>query len=320
MRKLTALLLAAVILGASLCCCMLKYSRQKTEYIRQAEFTVPYQALKKALMSEINSQRQKVPVNWIDILACLGAQYEGDFSRWKEKDMDGLLERLQKGESIRSVSDSLKNYSYYREVYETVLAGFVDCCSDQSKNATDIDDSLKVFFPIAKGFPYEHYDDFGAERTYGGKRLHLGHDIFCAEGTPVVAVEGGTVEAIGWNEYGGWRIGIRSKDKKRYYYYAHLRKDHPYQSGIRKGDCVIAGQVIGYVGRTGYSSVENTENIETPHLHFGLELIFDESQKESDNEIWIDLHAISTLLEHNKAEVRLSSTSNEFENAAPYSG
>ncbi len=43
-------------------------------------------------------------------------------------------------------------------------------------------------------------------------------------GTPIIAVESGTIEALGWNQYGGWRIGIRSFDKKRYYYYAHLRK------------------------------------------------------------------------------------------------
>ena len=32
-------------------------------------------------------------------------------------------------------------------------------------------------------------------------------------GTPVIAVESGYVEALGWNQYGGWRIGIRSFDK-----------------------------------------------------------------------------------------------------------
>ncbi len=43
-------------------------------------------------------------------------------------------------------------------------------------------------------------------------------------GTPIVAVESGYIEALGWNQYGGWRVGIRSFDGKRYYYYAHLRK------------------------------------------------------------------------------------------------
>jgi len=52
-------------------------------------------------------------------------------------------------------------------------------------------------------------------------------------GTPVIAVESGYVEAMGWNQYGGWRIGIRSFDKKRYYYYAHLRQNYPYQSDLK---------------------------------------------------------------------------------------
>ena len=33
-------------------------------------------------------------------------------------------------------------------------------------------------------------------------------DLMAAVGTPVIAVESGVVEAMGWNQYGGWRIGI----------------------------------------------------------------------------------------------------------------
>ena len=65
-----------------------------------------------------------------------------------------------------------------------------------------------------------------------------------------------------------------------------------------------AGDVIGYLGQTGYSHKENVNGIETPHLHFGLELVFDESQKESDNEIWVDLYALTRLLDRHRATVR----------------
>ena len=68
--------------------------------------------------------------------------------------------------------------------------------------------------------------------------------------------------------------------KKRYYYYAHLRKDYPYQANLKEGSIVTAGDIIGYLGRTGYSATENTNNIDESHLHFGIQLIFDESQKE----------------------------------------
>ncbi len=160
---------------------------------------------------------------------------------------------------------------------------------------------LKAFSPIAKGFEYNDYDDFGSSRSYGYKRPHLGHDMMGQIGTPIIAIESGYVEALGWNQYGGWRIGIRSFDGKRYYYYAHLRQNFPYALDLEEGSVVTAGDVIGYMGHTGYSTVENTNNIETVHLHWGLQLIFDESQKEGNNEIWVDCYALSRFLYKNRS-------------------
>lgn len=132
-------------------------------------------------------------------------------------------------------------------------------------------------------------------------------------GTPIIAVESGTVEALGWNQYGGWRIGIRSFDKKRYYYYAHLRKNYPYQSNLEVGSTVQAGDVIGYMGRTGYSRTENTNNIDEPHLHFGLQLIFDESQKEGNNEIWISCYELVRFLRQNQCLTRKVPNTKEWQ-------
>ena len=161
---------------------------------------------------------------------------------------------------------------------------------------------LKAFSPIARGYYYSDFDDFGVARSYGYRRQHLGHDMMGSVGTPVIAVESGYVEAVGWNQYGGWRIGIRSFDGKRYYYYAHLRKDHPYND-IYEGKIVTAGEVIGYLGMTGYSARENTNNINTPHLHFGIQLIFHPSQKDGTNQIWIDCYEITKFLLQNKSAV-----------------
>ena len=162
---------------------------------------------------------------------------------------------------------------------------------------------IKAFLPIAKNYSFSHYKDFGTARSYGYKRVHLGNDIMGSIGTPIIAVESGTVEALGWNPYGGWRIGIRSFDKKRYYYYAHLRKDHPFVKTLKEGDTVTAGDVIGYLGMTGYSTKENVNNINIPHLHFGMQLIFDESQKDGVNQIWIDVYDIINFLKRNQSEV-----------------
>lgn len=66
---------------------------------------------------------------------------------------------------------------------------------------------------------------------------------------------------------------------------------------MKEGDSVKAGDVIGYLGMTGYSLKENVNNINVPHLHFGLQLIFDDSQVDSPNEIWIDVYNIVEFFE-----------------------
>ena len=63
-----------------------------------------------------------------------------------------------------------------------------------------------------------------------------------------------------------------------------------------------AGDVIGYMGRTGYSTKENVNNIDQYHLHFGLQLIFDESQREGNNQIWIDVYPLVRFLYQNQSE------------------
>lgn len=104
----------------------------------------------------------------------------------------------------------------------------------------------------------------------------------------------------------GWRVGIRSFDGKRYYYYAHLRKDHPYAKDLSEGQIVNAGDVIGYLGMTGYSPKENVNNINIPHLHFGVQLIFNDVQKDGTNQIWIDVYQIIEFLRKHTSGVYLA--------------
>ena len=131
-------------------------------------------------------------------------------------------------------------------------------------------------------------------------------------GTPIIATESGKVTALGWNQYGGWRIGIESFDGLRYYYYAHLRQNRPYAEGLEVGDIVQAGDVIGYLGRTGYSIKENVNNIDEYHLHFGLQLIFDESQREGNNEIWVNGYELVKFLSQNRSEVQRNDETKEW--------
>ena len=289
----------------------------KDKFIKYAEFNITYNALEEAMKLDINSQSKETKLNWIDMLAYLGTKYGGNFSKYKSSDLAKIADKLSNNENIDDITKDMKHYKYYHEVYSAVLGNFlgkyrVSKSQDSENSEFEEKYGLKVFSPIAKTFPYSHFDDFGASRSYGYKRPHLGHDMMAAIGTPVVAIESGTVEIMGWNQYGGWRIGIRSFDKKRYYYYAHLRQNRPYHIDLCEGKTVKAGDVIGYVGRTGYSPNENVNNITTSHLHVGMQLIFDESQKECDNEIWIDLYAITNLLEKNKSAVIRDNQTKEF--------
>ncbi len=294
-------------------------AHENKKFIKYAEFNPTYEVLDKAMKEDIKSQNESVKINWIEILSCLACKYGGDFKKYKESDISEIIKRLKSGENIGEITKNNKNYDYYHQVYEAVLKEFLGSYKIKTKPKKEGEEwewtevyGLKAFSPIAKTFPYSHFDDFGASRSYGYKRPHLGHDMMSAIGTPVIAVESGTVEIMGWNQYGGWRIGIRSFDKKRYYYYAHLRKDRPFHADLKEGGIVKAGDVIGYVGRTGYSSKENVNNISESHLHWGMELIFDESQKECDNEIWIDLWAITRLLGKNKSAVVRNNETKEF--------
>ena len=269
------------------------------DYIKWVDFTVPAEAMNKAYQYDVESYGEEIHLNWIELLAYAAARQGGEFGKKALKNIDECAAQLREGESMEELTEKLKYYPYYLEAYTAVLGGFVGEYEAEGEKRY----GLKAYSPIAKDFPYTDYDDFGASRSYGYARPHLGHDMMGQIGTPIIAAESGYVEALGWNQYGGWRIGIRSFDKKRYYYYAHLRQNYPYAENLKEGDIVTAGDVIGYMGHTGYSATENVNNIETVHLHFGLELVFDESQKESNNEIWINCYELVKFLSRNRSEV-----------------
>lgn len=313
----------------------------ENDYIKWVDFTISYDALCKAYEWDVKTHDTEHEICWVELLAYTAAKTGGKFDSSALKTMDKAAKKLSEGEAtLEELTADMKYYEYYREAYDAAIGGLVGeyrreaegsggsggagkkgaesgetegggAAAGESAGSIQYETvyGLKGYFPIARGFDYTHYDDFGAGRSYGYKRKHLGHDMMGLVGTPIMAVESGVVEALGWNQYGGWRIGIRSFDGKRYYYYAHLRQNYPYAEGLEEGSVVTAGDVIGYMGHTGYSAKENVNNIDVVHLHWGLQLIFDESQKEGNNEIWIDLYALTRFLaKHTQAAVKVEGT------------
>ena len=111
-------------------------------------------------------------------------------------------------------------------------------------------------FPVAG--TSEYIDTYGAFRSDVPGNWHHGDDIFATLGTPVVAVANGTINRVGWEKLGGWRLWVRD-DAGDEFYYAHLSGYAPTDLHSNR---VRAGEVIGFVGNTGDAFTT------APHLHF----------------------------------------------------
>ncbi len=102
----------------------------------------------------------------------------------------------------------------------------------------------------------ELHDSWGSKRV--GHR-HRGIDILAPKGTPVVAAVDGAVLKMKWDHGGGRTLRLLDTTHKYVFYYAHLSG---YARGLREGEPVRKGQVVGYVGRTG--------DAKGAHLHLGI--------------------------------------------------
>ena len=172
-------------------------------------------------------------------------------------------------------------YAQYMEIVEKLLAD-------------------AVYFPVPEainddGAVVSYENSWQSERTYGGVRGHEGCDLMAGIQQrgyyPIISTSDGVVEKIGWPPKGGYRIGIRSPNGV-YYYYAHLAE---YEEGITEGTEVTAGQLLGYMGDTGYSEVEGTTGNFPVHLHFGIYLDY-----ENGDEISYNPYYLLKILEQNK--------------------
>lgn len=120
----------------------------------------------------------------------------------------------------------------------------------------------RLLVPVAGTPPAKLQDSFEARRGMG--RRHEAIDIMAPWGTPVLAADDGRVEKITSNRGGGLTIYQVDASGRFVYYYAHLAG---YAEGLKEGQPVRRGDVIGYVGATGNASRN------APHLHFAVLLL-----------------------------------------------
>lgn len=193
----------------------------------------------------------------------MGVDGDGDGKADRNNDMDVLTTLVQ----------HLSAYGYARDDWRIGLWMYYQ----RGRAARTIDQFATIYekykhldldgrhFPIPRKYSYSYRSTWGDPRGWGGRRIHEGTDIFAGYGTPVLSTGYGMIEVIGWNRYGGWRIGMRDMANV-YHYFAHLSS---FKKGLKQGDIVEPGEVIGYVGSSGYGK-PGTAGKFPPHLHYGM--------------------------------------------------
>ena len=152
--------------------------------------------------------------------------------------------------------EDIDDFTYYTELNEKIY------------------EDIKCFPVVKEGedeeYPVTFENTWGADRTYGGKRTHEGCDLMAIENErgryKICSMTNGTVKNVGWLEMGGWRIGIESEEGI-YYYYAHLDS---YERAFEKGDQIVAGEILGRMGDSGYGKEPGTKGLFDVHLHVGI--------------------------------------------------
>ena len=118
--------------------------------------------------------------------------------------------------------------------------------------------ALSPMLPMSNLDPLTLIESFRAPRS--GGRVHRAIDLFAPRGTPIRAITDGTIAVKFSSDLGGNCLYQKTPDGSFMFFYAHLSR---YAKGLKEGQAVARGDIIGYVGDTGNAKGH-------PHLHFGI--------------------------------------------------
>lgn len=119
--------------------------------------------------------------------------------------------------------------------------------------------AVKLMIPVEGIKPADISDNYNQPR--GTDRIHEALDIMAPKGTRVFATADGKVAKLFNSKQGGLTVYQFDPTETYAYYYAHLDR---YADGIKEGDVLKRGDLLGYVGVTGNSDPNG------PHLHFAV--------------------------------------------------
>ena len=230
----------------------------------------------------------KISSDCLEYFIQKGKVYDKEYIPWITTAM------LKNGYDLSNVKkESIKTTRFHKKISSS--KAYKDLNQKYSAVFSDL-----VYFPIpvdlSNGETVNFSNSWMGERTYGGKRFHEGTDIMTSNNQrgyyPVLSITDGKVEQKGWLEKGGYRIGVRANNGA-YFYYAHL---HSYANGLEIDDQVKAGELLGFMGDTGYSKVEGTTGNFDVHLHLGIYL------NTEDGEISVNPYWVLKYLENHKLQ------------------
>lgn len=185
----------------------------------------------------------------------------------------GANQMYQTGYQNRMEREGIKSSDYRRLFFAEKMRADAESLSGPCQDFLKRVEEDARYFPVPESstddsLNVSFVDSWMGERNYKGSGVHEGTDIMASENVrglyPVVSISEGVVTNLGWLEKGGWRVGITSPGGV-YFYYAHLES----YADIEEGDTVMAGQLLGFMGDSGYGE-EGTVGQFDVHLHLGI--------------------------------------------------
>lgn len=207
------------------------------------------------------------------------------------------------GEENSGSRKKISDEEFRAEFFSEKMRGEETQMSKQCRKYLRQVENEAVYFPVPvstldSSLETSYIDGWMCERNYAGKRGHEGTDIMASENKrglyPVVSMTDGVITNLGWLEKGGYRIGITT-EAGTYYYYAHLDS----YANIEEGMEVKAGELLGYMGDSGYGEEGTTGKFDV-HLHVGIYFY------EDGGEISVNPYHLLKFLENNKLKYAYS--------------
>ncbi|WP_300262410.1 M23 family metallopeptidase [Clostridium sp.] len=194
-------------------------------------------------------------------LNSLEQEKQDEINRLSEKERSLLNEINSYQEDNANLKDYINNLINQKKSANSDSNNKNNTSSNES-NSTSSEGSSSTKPNVSSGFmrpaPGGVTDPFGprVHPVTGKRSVHTGVDLGASYGTPILASKSGTVVEAGWNTAYGNMVIIDHGDGTSTLY------GHSSSLAVQAGQHVSQGQVIAYVGSTGYST--------GPHLHFGI--------------------------------------------------